>query len=143
MPPSRKEICGKKDNRRRYLKRKKKRQYRWLPIFLMFRFMLTHLLLKVKRAGDGRTVSYHRASDVRTLYDMEKYGITVEKDALKEYGDQLIGRIEELEQNIYEKAGKTFNINSPKQLGVILFEDLKMPFAKKTKNGLFNKMQIF
>ena len=58
---------------------------------------------------------------------MEKYGITVEKDALKEYGDQLIGRIEELEQNIYEKAGKTFNINSPKQLGVILFEDLKIP----------------
>lgn len=42
--------------------------------------------------------------------------ITVEKDALKEYGDQLIGRIKELEQNIYEKAGKTFNINSPKRL---------------------------
>ena len=72
---------------------------------------------------------------VATLYDMEKYGITVEKDALKEYGDQLIGRIEELEQNIYEKAGKTFNINSPKQLGVILFEKLEMPYGKKTKTG--------
>ena len=66
---------------------------------------------------------------------MEKYGITVEKYALKEYGGQLVGRIEELEKNIYEQAGKTFNINSPKQLGVILFEDLKMPFAKKTKTG--------
>lgn len=73
---------------------------------------------------------------------MEKYGITVEKDALKEYGDQLIGRIEELEQNIYEKAGKTFNINSPKQLGVILFEDLKA-FCEKDKNGLFNKCRYF
>ena len=79
---------------------------------------------------------------VATLYDMEKYGITVEKDALKEYGDQLIGRIEELEQNIYEKAGKTFNINSPKQLGVILFEDLKMPFAKKTKTGYSTNADI-
>ena len=72
---------------------------------------------------------------VATLYDMEKYGITVEKDALKEYGDQLVGRIEELEKNIYEQAGKTFNINSPKQLGVILFEKLGMPNGKKTKSG--------
>ncbi len=79
---------------------------------------------------------------VATLYDMEKYGITVEKDALKEYGDQLVGRIEELEKNIYEQAGKTFNINSPKQLGVILFEDLKMPFAKKTKTGYSTSADI-
>ena len=70
-----------------------------------------------------------------TLYDMEKYGISVEKDALKEYGEQLTGRIEELEESIHTQAGKDFNINSPKQLGVVLFEDLKMPFAKKTKTG--------
>lgn len=69
------------------------------------------------------------------LHDMEKTGIRVEKDALTEYGSQLTGRIDTLEQNIYELAGEKFNINSPKQLGVILFEKLKLPFAKKTKTG--------
>ncbi|MBR0409865.1 MAG: DNA polymerase I [Eubacterium sp.] len=77
-----------------------------------------------------------------TLYDMEKYGIAVQKDALKDYGDQLVGRIQELEESIHKKAGKVFNINSPKQLGVILFEDLKMPFAKKTKTGYSTGAEI-
>lgn len=72
---------------------------------------------------------------VFALYDMEKAGIRVEKDALVQYGSQLTGRIETLEQNIYELAGEKFNINSPKQLGVILFEKLNLPFAKKTKTG--------
>ena len=79
---------------------------------------------------------------VYSLYCMEKYGITVKKESLKEYGDQLVGRIRELEQNIYRQAGKEFNINSPKQLGVILFEDLKMPFAKKTKSGYSTNADI-
>lgn len=72
---------------------------------------------------------------IYTLYDMESRGIRVNKEALKEYGDQLEVRIKELEKNIYEHAGEAFNINSPKQLGVILFEKLHMPFAKKTKTG--------
>ncbi len=76
------------------------------------------------------------------LYHMEKQGVTVQKDALCEYGEQLNGRIDELEKGIYEKAGKEFNINSPKQLGVILFEDLKMPFAKKTKTGYSTNADI-
>ena len=72
---------------------------------------------------------------VYTLYDMELRGIMVNREALKQYGDHLIGGIEKLESQIYELAGETFNINSPKQLGVILFEKLKLPFAKKTKTG--------
>ena len=67
---------------------------------------------------------------VYTLHDMEREGIRVEAAALKQYGEQLIGRIGELETEIYAMAGETFNINSPKQLGVILFEKLK-----KTKTG--------
>lgn len=77
-----------------------------------------------------------------TLYDMEKFGISVEKDALREYGEQLSGRIAQLEDSIHTQAGKEFNINSPKQLGVILFEDLKMPFAKKTKTGYSTSADI-
>ena len=69
------------------------------------------------------------------LFDMQKWGIRVEREALREYGEQLVDKIDELEQSIYELAGESFNINSPKQLGVILFEKLQLPFAKKTKTG--------
>ena len=79
---------------------------------------------------------------VYALYDMEKAGIAVEKDALAEYGSRLTGRIDELEKNIYELAGESFNINSPKQLGIILFEKLGLPFAKKTKTGYSTSADI-
>ena len=70
-----------------------------------------------------------------TLSNMEKEGIRVNAEALKEYGSQLEVRIKELESQIYEEAGEEFNINSPKQLGVILFEKLQLPGGKKTKTG--------
>ncbi len=72
---------------------------------------------------------------VFTLYDMEQAGVMVRPDELRDYGQQLSVRIEELEGEIYRDAGEEFNINSPKQLGVILFEKLKMPNGKKTKTG--------
>ena len=72
---------------------------------------------------------------VFTLFDMEQNGIHVEADALKQYGDQLAGKIKELEKEIYEEAGEIFNINSPKQLGVVLFENMKLPGGRKTKTG--------
>lgn len=72
---------------------------------------------------------------VYTLCAMEKEGIAVKAQELERYGARLQERITELEQLIYEGAGETFNINSPKQLGVILFDKLKMPYGKKTKTG--------
>lgn len=72
---------------------------------------------------------------VFTLFDMEQNGVKINSGALKEYGDQLAVHISMLEQEIYDAAGETFNINSPKQLGVILFEKLKIPGGKKTKTG--------
>ncbi len=72
---------------------------------------------------------------VFTLYDMERNGVRIEAEALKYYGDQLGAKIVELEKEIYEDAGETFNINSPKQLGVVLFENMKLPGGKKTKTG--------
>jgi DNA polymerase-1 len=69
------------------------------------------------------------------LADMELEGIFADAGALHAYGEQLSGRIRELEQEIYAAAGEEFNINSPKQLGVILFEKLQMPYGKKTKTG--------
>ncbi len=72
---------------------------------------------------------------VFTLADMEKEGILVQAEELAEYGSRLVGRIAELEEEIYALAGEAFNIQSPKQLGVILFEKLGMPGGKKTKTG--------
>lgn len=72
---------------------------------------------------------------VFALYDMEKAGVKIEDRGLKAYGRELGIRIAELEKEIYELAGEVFNINSPKQLGVVLFEDLKLPHGKKTKTG--------
>lgn len=70
-----------------------------------------------------------------TLYEMEQAGVKIEGEALKVYGDQLGARILELEKEIYELAGETFNINSPKQLGVVLFEHMGLKGGKKTKTG--------
>ena len=72
---------------------------------------------------------------VFTLYDMEHNGVRVEGEALKIYGEQLGTRIAELEKEIHDEAGELFNINSPKQLGVILFEKMGIPGGRKTKTG--------
>ncbi len=66
---------------------------------------------------------------------MEKEGVQVEKQELREYGDRLAAQITVLEQTIYEMTGETFNIHSPKQLGEILFDKMKLPGGKKTKTG--------
>lgn len=79
---------------------------------------------------------------IYTLYEMEVRGIRANKEALKEYGDQLVGRIAELEKAIYELTGEEFNINSPKQLGVVLFEKLELPGGKKTKTGYSTNAEI-
>lgn len=69
------------------------------------------------------------------LYDMEQEGVAVRREELKAYGDALIERIEELEKAIHTQAGVEFNINSPKQLGEVLFETMHLPGGKKTKTG--------
>lgn len=72
---------------------------------------------------------------VEVLGSMEYRGIKVDKDKLNELGIEFRKIISSLESEIYELSGETFNINSPKQLGVILFEKLELPVIKKTKTG--------
>ena len=79
---------------------------------------------------------------VYTLADMEYRGIAIDEANLKEYGEKLAVRIKELETQIYTEAGEEFNINSPKQLGVILFEKLEMPYGKKTKTGYSTAAEV-
>ena len=79
---------------------------------------------------------------VFVLKDMEREGISLDTEALKEYGEKLQISIEELQKKIYEAAGEEFNINSPKQLGVILFEKLGLPYGKKTKTGYSTSAEV-
>ena len=71
----------------------------------------------------------------KVLYEMEQYGVLVKPDELKAYGEALVGRISELERSVYRQAGCEFNINSPKQLGEVLFEKMGIQGGKKTKTG--------
>ena len=72
---------------------------------------------------------------IYSLYRMEREGVKVEREALKEYGSRLETGIARLEAEIYQDTGRTFNINSPKQLGEILFGEMNLPGGKKTKTG--------
>lgn len=69
------------------------------------------------------------------LAEMEAVGVLIDKDALAAYGEGLTDGIEQLQERIYAQAGEVFNINSPKQLGRILFDKMGLPSGKKTKTG--------
>ena len=93
--------------------------------------------LKNKMLADGSSELYFGTelplSSV--LADMEVTGVGVDREFLKKFGEQLDIEIGELTKSIYMYAGREFNINSTKQLGSVLFEDLMLPVKKKTKTG--------
>lgn len=111
--------------------------------FLKFACFSAYVAKKSREELSGRL----KETGMKELYDtielplvyvlahMEQEGIRADREALKAYSGSLDARIAELEKMIYEKSGREFNINSPKQLGVVLFEELKMPYGKKTKTG--------
>lgn len=78
----------------------------------------------------------------RVLAKMEHVGFCVDKNGIEEFGKSLSSRINELTDLIYKEVGHEFNINSPKQLGVALFEELKLPCKKKTKSGYSTNAEV-
>ncbi|MEK8126760.1 DNA polymerase I [Paenibacillus filicis] len=76
------------------------------------------------------------------LASMERKGIQVDKEELQAYGAELGKRIEEIIQNVYAAVGMEFNVNSPKQLGEILFDKLQLPVVKKTKTGYSTDAEV-
>ncbi|SEQ41949.1 DNA polymerase I [Lachnospiraceae bacterium NE2001] len=76
------------------------------------------------------------------LNSMESYGVRVDSETLTEYGKQLDEKLDTLTESIYKLAGEEFNINSPKQLGVILFEKLGLKSGKKTKSGYSTSVDV-
>ena len=78
----------------------------------------------------------------RVLADMELVGVLVDREGISHYGEELGERIAQIEQDIYSLVGYEFNLNSPKQLGVALFEDLGLPVKKKTKSGYSTNAEV-
>lgn len=79
---------------------------------------------------------------IQVLFDMEVAGIKIDSQELQIYGEALDQFIDSISQAIFKEAGETFNINSPKQLGTILFEKLKLPVLKKTKTGYSTAAEV-
>lgn len=79
---------------------------------------------------------------IEVLFDMEISGITVDPEGLKNYGVELQKLLDKISEEIYEEAGENFNINSPKQLGIILFEKMQIPAIKKTKTGYSTAAEV-
>ncbi len=135
MLPSRQELFG-KDSWEKILAEKPQAFLNYVcRIPLVLRQARPVLEARLEELGMRRLFEEIEMPLVFTLSDMERAGIRVRAEELQAYGEQLTGRIQELEQTIYEAAGEQFNINSPKQLGVILFEKLQLPHGKKTKTG--------
>ena len=101
--------------------------------------------LMIKRLGEENMLDLYKNIEIkvaRVLANMEFEGIHVSKKALDEMSHEFDERIKVLEGSIYTLAGSEFNIASPKQLGVILFEDLGLPVVKKTKTGYSTAVEV-
>ena len=115
-----------------------------LACYMAYTAFATRAPLKAKLQETGMWKVYTEIELplVFTLDSMEKWGIEVKGEELKNYGEKLTVRIHELEKLIWQQAGEEFNINSPKQLGVILFEKMAIPGGKKTKTGYSTSADI-
>lgn len=100
------------------------------------------LSAQVDAAGMTKLLQEIEIPLARVLSEMERIGVKIDTDGISEMHQEMIGRIAELEQKIYETAGEEFNIKSPAQLGVILFEKLGLKAGKKTKSGYSTTAEI-
>ncbi|MBE5780204.1 MAG: DNA polymerase I [Clostridiales bacterium] len=100
------------------------------------------LMAELKQEGMEQVYREMELPLYRVLFAMEQRGFKVDVDFLRQLSAQYAERITGLEEKIYESVGKRFNINSPKQLGQVLFEELKLPVIKKTKSGYSTDAEV-
>lgn len=133
--PDRNQVCGKASYAATY--ENKPQEFMEYACFSAYVCLMAAPILreKLKEQGMLSLMNEIEMPLTRVLFEMEQYGILVKPDELKEYGKALEGRIGELETSIYEQAGCEFNLNSPKQLGEVLFGKMGLQGGKKTKTG--------
>ncbi len=97
---------------------------------------------KLEEIGASKLFKEIDMPTVEVLSNMQWNGMYVDEEELNQFGKELTKKLEAITQIIYEMAGETFNINSTKQLGEILFEKMKLPVIKKTKNGYSTDVDV-
>lgn len=100
------------------------------------------IMRDIKANGQDKLLLEVEIPLANVLAKMENVGFCVDRQGIEEYGKVLYEQIKNLENAIYESTGTTFNINSPKQLGKVLFEDLGLPCKKKTKSGYSTNAEV-
>ena len=98
--------------------------------------------IKIKENNQEHLLTKIEQPLSKVLADMELTGFLIDKEGLEDYGGELNQQLKAAEEEIYKLAGEEFNINSPKQLGIILFEKLNLPKGKKLKSGYSTGAQI-
>ncbi|MCM1087680.1 MAG: DNA polymerase I [Muribaculaceae bacterium] len=133
--PDRKQVCEKASLAQTFYEKPK--EFQDFACFQAYVCLMAAKKLRSKLEEQGMLSLLYEIEMplTKVLYEMEQAGIMVRPDELKAYGEALTGRIVELEQSIWEQAGGQFNINSPKQLGEVLFGQMGIPGGKKTKTG--------
>ncbi|NLM12929.1 MAG: DNA polymerase I [Epulopiscium sp.] len=141
--PSEEEILGKGKNKKSILELEEEDRIRFAAgqAYIIYH---AEKQMKQKLKENNQEQLYYEIEHplIEVLFNMEKYGFKIDTKKLKEYVDELEEKIDILTKEIYDIAGEAFNINSPKQLGVILFEKLKLPMGKKTKTGYSTAAEV-
>ncbi len=113
-----------------------------LPQISYFAPLYQSLITSLRESGQEKLLRELEMPLALVLSDMETVGFRIDRAGIAAYGEQLALIMHSLESQIYLQAGKTFNINSPKQLGDVLFGDLGLPHGKKTKTGYSTNVEI-
>ena len=100
------------------------------------------LMSEIKENEQEKLLTEIEIPLAKVLGKMENIGCEVDKQGIEDYGKMLSEQIKALESSIYDSVGSSFNINSPKQLGKVLFEDLGLPCKKKTKSGYSTNAEV-
>lgn len=119
-----------------------KEEYEKYRAFAVFDKLCNKLLSEIKANEQESLLLDVEIPLANVLAKMENIGFDVDEQGIKDYGEMLSAQIKKLETSIYESAGCEFNINSPKQLGKVLFEELKLPCKKKTKSGYSTNAEV-
>ena len=117
-------------------------EYSRYRAFAMFDRLCDKLIAEIKANEQEKLLNEVEIPLANVLAKMENVGFEVDEQGIKDYGEMLSAQIKSLEASIYESAGCEFNINSPKQLGKVLFEELKLPCKKKTKSGYSTNAEV-
>ena len=116
--------------------------YKPFRTLAVYRRLCDKLLAEIRENGQEKLLFDVELPLARVLAGMENIGFAVDRQGIADYGAMLSQQITQLEAEIYRAAGSQFNINSPKQLGKILFEDLGLPVKKKTKSGYSTNAEV-